>query len=304
MFKKITVLTMAVVLCLSLLVACGKQPEANRVSVGADVTVSMTDSTFEEGTTVTAEAVTGGTLYERAKAAMADVAEQFTVFDINAVKENAKVQPSGAVEVAFPIPASFSTNVMVFYVADDGSREQLKTVVDKQARTATAELTHFSVYVLAEVAEEQTEGSQSTTTTEESTTTTTTTTQPVAVTYPKAATKNWQLMKVQEPEMHIWSLSLPDMSIGYSLWHYDEAVPDSYIQENPDEFKLYNGKYYMCGLGDGCPVESVTEDGDTVTIVAEGGTKLVLKRTSAKTMKVVSDATGMELRAGDVFTMK
>ena len=60
----------------------------------------------------------------------------------------------------------------------------------------------------------------------------------------------------------------------------------------------------MWGRGDGCPVESVTEDGDTVTIVAEGGTKLVLKRTSAKTMKVVSDATGMELRAGDVFTMK
>ena len=302
MVKKILTISLAVMLCVSLLAACGKQPEAgNTISVGADVVVNMAESVFEEGTTVTAEAVTTGTLYERAKEAVADVAEQFAVFDINAVKENAKVQPSGTVAVSFPIPTSFSTNVTVFYVADDGSREQLNTVVDKDARTATAELTHFSVYVLVQMVAEQPE--DTTTSTEETTTTTETPTTTTKL-FAKAATKNWQLLKKETHELEMWTLNLPGMSIGYMAGHYDEAVPEGYIQENPDDFYLYQGKYYMWGRGDGCPVESVTEDGDTVTIVAEGGTKLVLKRTSEKKMTVVSDGTGMELRAGDVFTMQ
>ncbi len=304
MAKKLLTLTCVLVLSVCLLAACGKDVEPTKIEVGADVFVEMADSVFEDGTKVTAEAVTSGTVYERAKTAVADVAEQFTVFDINAVKEEAKVQPSGKLAVSFPIPQEFSTNVTVYYVADDGSKEKLNTVVDETARTATAELSHFSVYVLVQLREEPSEEEittiTTTTTTIESTTTTTTT----AKVYAKAATKSWQLLKKETHELEMWTLDLPGLSIGYMAGHYDEAMPEEYIRENPDDFYLYQGQYYMWGRGDGCPVESVIEEGNAVTIVAEGNAKLVLKRTSEKKMIVVSDATGMELRAGDVFTMK
>lgn len=307
MTKKLLALLCVLMLGVCLFAACGKdaEPTKTKIEVGADVSVEMVDSVFEDGTKVTAEAVTSGTVYERAKAAVADVAEQFTVFDINAVKEEAKVQPSGKLAVSFPIPQDFSTNVTVYYVADDGSKEKLNTVVDETARTATAELSHFSVYVLVQLREEPSEEGSTTVTT-----TTTTTEEPIVTpatttkVYAKAATKRWQLLKQETHELEMWTLDLPGLSIGYMAGHYDEAMPEEYIRENPDDFYLYQGQYYMWGRGDGCPVESVIEEGNTVTVVAEGNAKLVLKRTSEKKMTVVSDATGMELRAGDVFTMK
>ena len=111
------------------------------------------DSVFAAGTTVSAKTVESGAVYDAAKKAMSNVTQKFVVFDINALKDGAAVQPNGKVKVTFPIPATLSPdNLKLFYVSADGKKEEIKLTVDKNAKTATAELSHFSTYVLANVA--------------------------------------------------------------------------------------------------------------------------------------------------------
>ena len=45
-----------------------------------------------------------------------------------------------------------ATNLKMFYVSTDGKYEEVKITVDTKAGTVTANLTHFSTYVLANVA--------------------------------------------------------------------------------------------------------------------------------------------------------
>ena len=110
------------------------------------------DSAFAAGTTISAKTVESGAVYDAAKKAMNGLTQKFVVFDINALKDGAAVQPNGKVKVTFPIPATLSVdNLKLFYVSADGKRESIKLTVDKKAKTATAELSHFSTYVLANV---------------------------------------------------------------------------------------------------------------------------------------------------------
>ncbi len=108
---------------------------------------------FEEGTTVTAETVVSGEVYQRAETAVSPVARQFTVYEFNAVKDNVRVQPNGTLSVTFQIPENYSTNAAVYYVAEDGTSEKLEATVDAVSRTVIAQLSHFSTYVLVDLGE-------------------------------------------------------------------------------------------------------------------------------------------------------
>ena len=120
------------------------------------ITVGNADKVFEQGTVITVESVTQGEIYNTVKEALKDVVADMThtaILDITATLNGKPVQPSGKVQMTFAIPENLSVdNLKLFYVSDDGKTvEEIAITVNKDARTVTANLEHFSTYVLANV---------------------------------------------------------------------------------------------------------------------------------------------------------
>lgn len=92
-------------------------------------------------------------IYETVKAALKHITDIFVVFDISALLNGGEVQPNGMVKVTFNIPKGFSNNLAIYFVADDGTKELIKSETDKESGTITAELSHFSSYVICDLTE-------------------------------------------------------------------------------------------------------------------------------------------------------
>lgn len=124
-----------------------------KVVYDAEKGITFADNNnFEAGTTVTAKEVKNGTAFDTAKKALNGVSNKYVVFDFSAVKNGATVQPKGKVKVTMSIPETLSAEgLKMFYVSDKGKKEEIKITVDKKNKTVTAELEHFSTYVLANV---------------------------------------------------------------------------------------------------------------------------------------------------------
>lgn len=118
-------------------------PENNNVSIPEN-------DCFEGNTTVKVEEIKSGNTMQTVNKAMETVAEKYVAYEFTATKDNAAVQPNGKLAVTFAIPEGYSNNVTVFYMAKDGKLEKLNTTVNATERTATAELEHFSTYILAD----------------------------------------------------------------------------------------------------------------------------------------------------------
>ena len=155
MFKRCVLFITAIIMVVSL-VACQKTPVTNSTptDIGDGVVIYQADSAFEEGTKVAAEVLTAGSVYERAQNAVQEEAVQFAVFEITAAKNNAAVQPNGPVKVEFPIPDGYSNNLVLYYVSESGDKELLQTTVDSAKKVVSAELSHFSTYVLVDLGEQ------------------------------------------------------------------------------------------------------------------------------------------------------
>lgn len=129
---------------------------------GVTVVLGNAGKVFENGTTVTVEKITQGETYEAVKKALAQAGATMdgaAVLEFTATKDGKPVQPDGALSVTFAIPEGLTaSNLKLFYVSPDGKYEEVKITVDPDARTVTANLTHFSTYVLANVARSANDG--------------------------------------------------------------------------------------------------------------------------------------------------
>lgn len=326
--KNLLVVLLAFLLLLGV-VGCGNEevPETTDAIEAGAVSFAENQTVFEEGTKVTAETVTSGAIYKRAQTAVkaaVPTSQKFTVFEFNAVKDEAKVQPNGTLAVTFRIPDDYSNNVKILYVADDGTTEEIAATVNAGERTVVAELTHFSTYVLIDLGadvvvtttvsdETTTETATATTTT--ATTKTTTTAAPTTTTTTKASysafqSHEWMFRVVVEDNgmkfCHSYTITFSDNDprIGEGLASpYEEMVPPEYRdQENPD-FE-FGGIQWYTGAGGADPFTSVAEEGNTITLTTEAGQAIVLTRTGEATAKVVSNTLDITVKAGDVFAAK
>ena len=124
------------------------------------ITVGNADKVFEANTVITVEGVTQGEIFNTVKEALKDVVADMknpAILDITATLNGKPVQPSGKVQMTFAVPENLSVdNLKLFYVSDDGKTvEEIAITVNKDARTVTANLEHFSTYVLANVVADQ-----------------------------------------------------------------------------------------------------------------------------------------------------
>lgn len=77
-----------------------------------------------------------------------------TMFDINVTVDGEKVQPNGTVLVKIPLPRGYNQNkCVVYYVAEDGTMEELKTYHYKDGYVYL-ETDYFSYYAITEDIEE------------------------------------------------------------------------------------------------------------------------------------------------------
>ena len=126
------------------------------------ITVGNADKVFDKGTVITVEGVTQGEIFDTVKEALKDVVADMkntAILDITATLDGKPVQPDGKVQMTFAVPENLSVdNLKLFYVSDDGKTvEEIAITVNKDARTVTANLEHFSTYVLANVVADKTD---------------------------------------------------------------------------------------------------------------------------------------------------
>lgn len=109
------------------------------------------DGVFPEGTVITAKTYTSGDIYDKANNALKSIAKdgKIQVIEINANSGGTAVQPSGKVKVTIWLSEYLTAdNLKMYYVSDDGKKEEINIAVDKENRYVTAELDHFSTYAL------------------------------------------------------------------------------------------------------------------------------------------------------------
>ena len=119
------------------------------IPAGSDISIPENDC-FDGNTVVKVEEIKSGSVKQTVDKAMESVAKKYVAYEFTATKDNVAVQPNGKLAVTFAIPSGYSNNVTVFYMSANGTLEKLNTTVNAANRTATAELAHFSTYILAD----------------------------------------------------------------------------------------------------------------------------------------------------------
>lgn len=116
-----------------------------------DITIDFDYGVFESGTEVTCVEVKDEVTKTKVETALGDKVEKFVAYDASATLNGAAVQPNGKVLVTFAVPAGFSKNVAVYYIADNGLVEEVKATYDAATNTIIAELEHFSTYAVVDL---------------------------------------------------------------------------------------------------------------------------------------------------------
>ncbi len=122
------------------------------------VVIETDKGVFQEGTELKVEEIKkenkeNKEKHKEIKKALKEVSEKFVAYDITTVLNGAKVQPNGKIKVTFKIPEGFSNILKVFFIGDDGTTQEQTSKVNEDG-TITAELTHFSTYVICDVNED------------------------------------------------------------------------------------------------------------------------------------------------------
>ncbi len=123
------------------------------------ITMGNADQVFAPNTVITVDNVKDGDIYTRVEKALSGVVSDMShayVMEITALLDGKPVQPDGTVQVTFAIPDGLTADhLKLYYVDENGKKTEVPITVNKTANTVTANLTHFSTYVLANVIVDQ-----------------------------------------------------------------------------------------------------------------------------------------------------
>ncbi len=122
----------------------------NFVLQGEDVTIEADGRVFPEDVVIEI-AEPDREKQQLVEDALSGLASDFVAYDITA-----SVQPNGVVLVTFAIPQGFDpSNLALFYISEDGTAQQLDAVVDAEAGTIAVEVTHFSIYAVVQLQQDE-----------------------------------------------------------------------------------------------------------------------------------------------------
>lgn len=125
------------------------------------IRLESTTAELPVDTVLTANEVTAGSVYEKARTVLEDVdAKDFIIFEIRLEADGNEIQPDGKVKISIPVPERFDTsNLAVYRIDADGTKTlyTLEVTAKDGVEYATFETDHFSIYVLADISEAETE---------------------------------------------------------------------------------------------------------------------------------------------------
>lgn len=115
-----------------------------------DVKISADKGVFPDKTVLAIQPIKDGEIYNAVRSAYGSDYFKIALYDINARVNGTSVQPDGKVQVTFTIPEGFvPETISLFYFSDDyRTIEQIPVVISADKKTATATLSHFSLYAL------------------------------------------------------------------------------------------------------------------------------------------------------------
>lgn len=115
------------------------------------VTVKAEANVFPVGTEIKVEKIETAKEISKIEKTLSGNISNLLCFNISAKADGKTVQPNGKVSVTFEIPDKYNIESLLFYyIPEDGKPEEIKIVKDVKNRTVTAELSHFSTYVMGE----------------------------------------------------------------------------------------------------------------------------------------------------------
>ena len=119
-----------------------------KIDKDTGVSVVFPEGTFEGEAEIEVKPVEDGEAYKLISHKEGNY--KVTMFDINVTVDGENVQPNGTVLVQIPLPKGYNQNkCVVYYVADDGTMEELKTYHNKDGYVYF-ETDHFSYYAILE----------------------------------------------------------------------------------------------------------------------------------------------------------
>jgi LPXTG-motif cell wall-anchored protein len=104
---------------------------------------------LDSGTSLAVTPISDGTNFLLADSALKDAADKFVLFDINLMKDDAKVQPNGKVLVSIPVPQGYDgAKCKVYRIEADGSKTDMNAAL--KSGKLEFETDHFSLYAIAQ----------------------------------------------------------------------------------------------------------------------------------------------------------
>ncbi len=117
----------------------------NRVNISADYGV------FDAEATLNVERITSGTKYEKALTAIGEKVDAMKVYDVSASKGLLKVLPSGKVKITLPVSKSYSGNVAIYFIDENGVAKKLNAEIKRTKEVANLDLYGLGTFAVADL---------------------------------------------------------------------------------------------------------------------------------------------------------
>lgn len=113
------------------------------------IKLETTTAVVPSNTILSSVTVTEQKTLDTVNKALKDTTSKYKVYDINLLKDGAKIQPNGKVKVSIPIPSDYDKSKLeVYRIDDNGTKTKYNVTVNGEY--ASFETDHFSIYALAE----------------------------------------------------------------------------------------------------------------------------------------------------------
>lgn len=132
------------------------EPETiKKEDISTGIKLDATSNVISGNIVLSSIKVTEHGILNTVKTALERISDKYTVYDINLLENNVKIQPNGKVKISIPIPSDYNKQRLAVYRIES-DEEKTEYAITVEEGYATFETNHFSTYVLAEKQENDT----------------------------------------------------------------------------------------------------------------------------------------------------
>lgn len=112
--------------------------------------IKAANGVIDDNSTLSLTKVLAGSDYEAAKEVTKDSASHIAVFNIDLLKDGAKIQPNGNIEFTVDVPNNFNNDLIAVYRLSSDGTSYVKLTSSVKDGKVTFVTDHFSTYIIAE----------------------------------------------------------------------------------------------------------------------------------------------------------